>query len=44
MKKILLKILKFRRTVSFAFAGKTITETWILFGVFKFSISKNINP
>jgi hypothetical protein len=32
MKKLIHKILKLRQSVSFAFAGTTITEQWILFG------------
>lgn len=42
MKKIIHKILKFKRTVSFVYAGKTFTETWILFGFIKFSTFKNL--
>lgn len=40
MKKLLNKVLKFRRTVSFIFADKMITEEWTLFGKFKFSTHK----
>lgn len=38
MKKLIHKILKLRRSVSFAYAGATITEQWILFG--KFTIAR----
>lgn len=42
MKKLINKVLKFRRYVSFAFADKTITETWTLFGTIEFSTHKTI--
>lgn len=42
MKKLINKVLKYKRTISFAFAGRTITETWTLFGTFKFSTHKTI--
>lgn len=42
MKKLLNKVLKFRRTVSFIFAEKMITEEWTLFGTFKISTSKPV--
>lgn len=42
MKKLINKILKFRRTVSFVYAEKTITDTWIWFGKIKFSTYKTI--
>lgn len=37
MKKLLNKVLKFRRSVSFIYADKMIKEEWILFGTIKFS-------
>lgn len=44
MKKQLQKVLKFKRTMSFIFADKMITETWIWFGKFEFSTNKPIRP
>lgn len=42
MKKLIHKILKFKRYTSFVFADKKIKEEWILFSTFKFSIYKKV--
>lgn len=40
MKKSLNKVLKFRRTISFIFSEKMVTEEWTLFGMFTISTRK----
>ncbi|WP_262714086.1 hypothetical protein [Chryseobacterium sp.] len=40
MKKLINKVLRFRRTVSFIYSEKMIQEEWIFFGTFKIVTQK----